>query len=134
MAVFLKPFSLLDRIVDSSSDSVIKAYEDRITTLEKEKLVMAEKMQKQHKPQRSFDEMFELAIAFLGNPQKLWHSERLEDKRTALKLTFEDRLVYQRNRGFRTPKTSIVFKVLQDICGSKKLLAETEGFEPSMEL
>ncbi|MCK5285456.1 MAG: recombinase, partial [Alphaproteobacteria bacterium] len=71
MAVFLKPFSLLDRIVDSSSDSVIKAYEDRITTLEKEKLVMAEKMQKQHKPQRSFDEMFELAIAFLGNPQKL---------------------------------------------------------------
>ncbi|MCK4945289.1 MAG: recombinase zinc beta ribbon domain-containing protein, partial [Alphaproteobacteria bacterium] len=63
---------LLDRIVDSSSESVIKAYEDRITALEKEKLVMAEKMQKRHKPQRSFDEMFELAIAFLGNPQKLW--------------------------------------------------------------
>ena len=91
-------------------------------------------MQKRHKPQRSFDEMFELAITFLGNPQKLWHSERLEDKRTALKLTFEDRLVYQRNIGFRTPKTSIVFKALQDICGGKKLMADREGFEPSISL
>ena len=124
--------NLLDRIVDSSSDSVVRAYEQRITALEREKLVMAEKLQKQHKPQRSFDQMFELAIAFLSNPCKLWDSEHLEDKRTALKLTFEDRLIYQRNKGVRTPKTSIVFRALNGICAGKKVMAVTVGFEPTL--
>ena len=63
-------------------------------------------------PQRSFEELFELALGFLSNPWKLWQSEHLEDKRTVLKLAFEDRLTYCRKSGLRTPKTSLPFNML----------------------
>ena len=104
---------LVDRIVDSGSETAIKAYEARIAKLEKEKLLAAERLETGTEPARSFDEMFELALAFLANPSKLWASERLEDKRTVLKLTFAERLAYRRNSGFRTPKPALPFKALK---------------------
>ncbi len=120
---------LLDRIVDTSSVSVITAYERRIEALEKEKLIMAEKLTQSGKAERPFKEMFELAITFLSNPQKLWHSERLEDKRTVLKLIFADRLAYSRKRGFRTPKTTLPFKVLGGVLGDDNGMVRSGRFE-----
>lgn len=103
---------LVDRIVDSASATAITAYETRIAKLEREKLIATEKLSRGPGSQRAFGEMFELALAFLANPWKLWSSERLDDKRTVLKLTFADRLPYHREKGFRTPKTTIPFKAL----------------------
>ena len=45
---------------------------------------------------------------------KLWASERLEDKRTALKLIFADKLPYERKAGFRTANYTLFFNVLED--------------------
>jgi len=56
--------------------------------------------------------MFEHAMQFLSNPRKLWGSERLEDKKTVLKLVFDERLPYHRETGFRTPKTTIPISAL----------------------
>ena len=106
---------LVDRIVDSNSQTAIKAYEARIAKLEKAKHLAAERLDVGTRPTRSFDEMFELALAFLANHSKLWTSECLEDKRTVLKLTFAERLAYSRNNGFRTPKTALPFKMLEDV-------------------
>ncbi|MEW7986881.1 MAG: recombinase family protein, partial [Candidatus Thiodiazotropha sp.] len=125
---------LLDRIVDAESPTVIAAYEKRINKLEQDKLVIAEKTATTGKPVRGFDGSFRTALDFLANPWKLWNSDRLEDKRAVLKLTFADRLGYVRNEGFRTAKTTLPFKVLGDISGPKMKMAEREGFEPSMEL
>ena len=71
--------------------------------------------------------MFELALQFLSNPYRLWASDRLEDKRLALKLTFGERVTYIRNCGFRTPVLSSVFKALEDLTMGKKDMAELEG-------
>ncbi|MGH1479473.1 MAG: hypothetical protein ACRBM6_12280 [Geminicoccales bacterium] len=62
---------LLDRIVDASNTSVIAAYEARIGKLEREKLVIPEKLDNYAKPRHSFEELFELAFDFLRNPWKL---------------------------------------------------------------
>ncbi len=113
----------LDRIVDTDTPSVISRYESRIAKLEKEKLLMKENLASCGKPQRPFEEMFEHAMAFLQNPQKLWASERLEDKRAVLKLTFSSRLAYCRNQGFRTPQTALPFKALGAIQGGEMELA-----------
>jgi len=118
---------MLDRIVDASSASVVTAYEKRIAKLEKEKLLMAEKGVKSREPLRPFDELFELAMTFLSSPYKLWDSTRLEDKRTVLKLTFAKRLVYCRNEGFRTPKTTLPFKALGVFCNGGKAMAHPRG-------
>ncbi len=51
-------------------------------------------------------------MSFLASPWKLWGSDRIEDKRTVLKLAFSERLAYERGKGFRTPKTTMPFNML----------------------
>ena len=69
-------------------------------------------------------------MEFLAKPHKIWSSERFEDKRTVLKLTFSDRLAYVQNEGFRTAKTTLPFKVLEGFSGGKNTMARPRGFEP----
>ncbi len=121
---------LLDRVVASDSPSVIRAYENRIKDMEVQKMELREKMASCGKPLRHYDEIFRTAMEFLAKPHKLRHSERLEDKRAVLKLTFSDRLAYVRNEGFRTAKTTLPFKVLADFSGGKNTMARPRGFEP----
>lgn len=121
---------LLDRIVVADSPSVIRAYENRIKDLEVQKMELKEKIASCGKPVRGFDETFRTAMEFLAKPHKLWCSERLEDKRSVLKLAFSDRLAYVRNEGFRTAKTTLPFNVLADFSRGKNTMARPRGFEP----
>ena len=91
-----------------------------------------EKLSRQPGPQRPFEEMFELACEFLSSPWNIWENGALTAKRTVLKLAFAERPAYLRNQGFRTPKTTLPFKLLGDIHMGKCELAEREGFEPSV--
>lgn len=93
----------LDRIVEASSQSVIARYEQRITELERESLVLAEKLDAKAAPRKRFAEVFELALAAISNPCSVWESGSLARRHTLLKAAFEDRLTYCRNEGFRTP-------------------------------
>lgn len=115
---------LLDRIVDAGSDAVIRAYEKRISKMEREALVLREKAENAGRPKKSFEELFELAIRFLGNPRKLWETGDLNQRRLALKLTFGERLRYCLKSGFRTPKTAFPFKLLEGLSASFKEMAE----------
>lgn len=63
---------------------------------------------------RPFGEMFKLTLLFLANPHKIWKEGRLEHKRAVLKLTFADRLTYDRETGFQTPEFSSIFRMLGD--------------------
>lgn len=122
----------LDRIVDASNPTVFERIQERIAKLEKEKLILEEKQEAEGQPIRPFDEMFELSMRFLSNPWNIWRNGRLEHKRTVLKLTFEERLQYDRNQGFQTPKTTIVFKALEGLRTGKFRLSE--GEEPGSNL
>ena len=122
--------SLLDRIVEASSQSVIARYEQRITELERERLIMAERLQTKARPRKTFAEMFELTLGVLSSPCNSWMNGSLAKRHAILKMTFEDRLTYCRNGGFRTPKTSIVFRALDRFSGAKAVMAEGGGFEP----
>lgn len=116
--------NLLDRIVDTENPRVITAYEKRLSKLETDKLVLAEKQQNGVKPAHSFDDLFELATNFLANPWKLWESGQLTLKRTVLRLAFSERIAYCRNEGLRTPKTTLPFKVLEGLHRGKCEMAE----------
>ncbi|MEM1051945.1 MAG: recombinase, partial [Pseudomonadota bacterium] len=63
--------------------------------------------------------MFERAMLFLANPQKARGNGSFADKRTVLKLAFLDNLAFTRGKDFQAPKTSIPFKVLEDISNAK---------------
>ncbi|KAB2877740.1 MAG: hypothetical protein F9K38_12185 [Pseudorhodoplanes sp.] len=93
---------LLHRVVEAGSDAVIKVYEKRIATLERQALVLREKSEKTARPKQPFDELFELAVQFLANPSKLWASGKMEHRNLVLRLTFAERLCYCAESGFRT--------------------------------
>ena len=74
------------------------------------------------------DEVF---VKIKGHTHYIRHSPCLSERRCALDLAFSDRLTYCRKQGFRTPKTSIVFRALEDIGTGNFKMAEGMGFEPT---
>ena len=120
---------LLTRILDTSVPSVIGAYEEKVQKLESDKLLIKERLATEGRPVSSFDDTLRTALAFLANPCNLWSSERLEDRRAVLKLTFAERLRYKRNEGFRTPDLALPFKVLAGFLPGKNEMARPERFE-----
>lgn len=118
---------LVDRIVNSVSTTAIAAYETRIAKPERAKLIAPEKLSRRPGSQRALGEMFELAMAFLSNPWKPWASERLDDKRTALKLVFQSRLEYHREQRVRTAKTTLSFNTLGGMTMHESEMARPKG-------
>ena len=123
---------LIARTLDSSNARVIAAYEKRIDELERKKLVLAENAAKMARPRANLTEMIEPSLVFLANPHKIWASGRFELKRMVLKLTFSEPLLYCRETGYRTPKTTLPFKVLSDFCTSKSRMVPPVGIEPTL--
>ena len=126
--------ALLDRIVDASSPRVIAAYETKIDALEKDKLLTRERLANAGKPQHPFGEMFQLACDFLSSHWKIFENGDSPLRRTFLRLVYAERLTYCRNEGLPTPKTTIPFKALAAFDGEGGVMAEREGFEPSIRL
>jgi hypothetical protein len=67
---------LLERVLDASVPSVIGAYEQRIAQLEKEKIVIREKVETVGRPKGNHDRALRTALSFLSSPWNLWTSER----------------------------------------------------------
>ena len=122
---------LLDRIVETESDSVVKAYENRIRDLESEKLILNEKVENCGREASDYASSFRTAMSFLGSPWNLWVSDRLEDKHAVIKLAFSEQLSWKRGEGLRTPEIALPFKALQGFSASKEELARPAGFEPA---
>ncbi len=119
----------LERIVETDSASVIGAYEKKLAAIESEKLLIAEKLATKRTPQRSFEEMFELAMQFLASPWDLWASGHYQLRRIVLRLAFFDRVSYSRENGFSNVKLSIPFNTLRSIEGMKPDMARPKRFE-----
>lgn len=121
---------LLERIIETDVPSVIAAYEQRISKLEGQKAVLKEKSAEMGRPAHTFEDTLRTALNFLANPWNLWKSEKLEDRRTVLKLVFVDPLIYSRQSGLRTDNLSLPFKVLSSFSGQEKEMVHPERFEP----
>ncbi|MEX2615249.1 MAG: type IV secretory system conjugative DNA transfer family protein [Alphaproteobacteria bacterium] len=91
--------------------------------------LLQEKLSGQPTPRRTYDGILEHTLEFLANPCKLWHSERFEHKRTVLRLAFAERLAYCRNKGYRTPETTLPFKVLGGLCNPINEMVPQERLE-----
>ena len=107
--------SLLDRVVNASVPSVIKAYEQRIVELERSKAVLEETDRRPLPMRGAFDELFGRAMQFLSSPLQLWDEGTFAHKQMVLRLTFGARLEYCPIQGLRTAKSSLPFNALKEI-------------------
>ena len=124
-----KTDQLMDRILSADSETLITAYEQKIRNLEEQKAALTEKITQCGRPLADFDTIYRTALTFLGNPQKLWASNRLEDKRIVPKLAFSTPLTYARNEGYRTAETTLPFKVLEEFRNQRSGMVRLAGLE-----
>lgn len=117
---------LVNCILNASSQRVISAYESRIEELERKKLLAQERAAKAPRVEGRMGELFEHALFVLTNPLKAWKTGCFELQRPLLRMAFEGHLVYCRENGFRTPKTTLPFKVLESFCGQKSGMVPLE--------
>ena len=121
----------MDRIMQADRPSLIAAYEDRLHKLEEEKLLLLERARRNCKPQRTFEQTYRTAFAFLANPWKLWNSDRMEHKRMVPRLVFGGKVPYSRIEGYRTALLTLPFKALAGLGSSDGCLVEPMGVEPT---
>lgn len=62
---------LMDRLVETDSDSMVKAYETRIKKLETDRAVLVEKSGQSLRPMRSFDAALRTSLDFIAKPHRL---------------------------------------------------------------
>ncbi len=123
----------LDRLVDSTNAGTIRAYENKINQLERNKLVASEKLEKSLTPKATAQGMLELSMRFLANPCKIWESGNITLQKMVLRLAFAAPLPYHRNEGYRTPKTTLPFSMLGGFQTSKCKMVPPAGIEPALQ-
>ena len=106
---------LLSRVLEASNMTVVRAYEDKIAKLERDKAIMGERLRAQAPNPKASAENLELCLRFLTNPWKLWQTGHIKARRLVLKLAFQGPLAYDRNKGPRTPDLSFPFRMLDGI-------------------
>ncbi len=122
--------TFLDRLADASSTTA-KAYERRIDKLEFEKVSVSERLENLGKSKHPKKQLLEPCLRFLSNPWKLWDSGDIHLQRLLLRLVFREPLVYCRNEGYRTAKTTMPFNMLGAFSGGDCLMVPPAGLEPA---
>ncbi|MEQ3634426.1 recombinase family protein [Thalassolituus sp.] len=122
---------VIDMMIDANSEMVKQNLTKRLAQLEKDKLILEEKLATVTKPRRPLESIARTSLDFLESPHKIWASERLEDKRAVLKLAFTKPWAYHRIEGARTPDFSLPFKALEEISGANNQMVPKERLELS---
>ncbi len=122
--------TLLDRIMEGKSETLVASYERRVEKLEHKKLNLNEKLGAKSKPRQRPSQEFEPALNFLKNPINLWRSDDLARKQAVMKILFSERPGYKKKIGVRTPIYTCPVNALAAIAGGKSGMARPRGFEP----
>lgn len=107
--------TIVDRLVESDSQTLINAYEKRIKELEIHRAETQDKIANCGRPVIGFERMYRTAMGFLSDPYKLWENNDLASRRAVLKLAFAEDLVYSRDGSYRTANLALPFKFFNDL-------------------
>mgnify|MGYP002784481387 CR=1 FL=1 len=119
--------TLLDRIMEGKSETLIASYERRVEKLEREKLLLNEKLGAHAKPRQRPSQEFEPALSFLKNPMNLWRSDDLARKQAVMKMLFAARPGYKKKIGVRTPIYACPVNALTAMSDGKSRMARPKG-------
>lgn len=125
-----KAEKLLELILESGESVLVTTYKNKLRDLENQKAVLGDKIKHCGTTMPDFDQTFRTSLEFFANPHKLWASHRLEDKRKALELVFDQKLPYDRKAGFRTTPYSLPFGILGELEQGRYELVGPQGLEP----
>ncbi|TAY77280.1 hypothetical protein ELH84_09495 [Rhizobium ruizarguesonis] len=122
--------TLLERIIETGSNTVIKAYEGKIEKLERQKLLLEEKVDRISPPTRRLEDIIEPALALLSSPWNMYDNGSLPFKMAVLRLVFAQPIRYSLKCGYRTANTTTPFKMLANISTINREMVRPRGVEP----
>ena len=96
----------ITRADEANSASVVSAYETRIEKLERDKIVLQERLAKSIPPKGRLEDCIELSLKFLSNPWNIWKNGDFALRQTVLRLAFSEPLRYSLNGVYGTPEFS----------------------------
>lgn len=118
---------LIDRIMNSTSERVIVAYEKEVDLLETQKRDLENRAAQPLEPPQPFETAFQSAMHFLTMPWKLWESGEFAKQRLLLKLALPKALPYHPENGFSNPNFSLPFKVLGSMNMQNEVVVPPHG-------
>ena len=106
-------------------------YETRIDRLERDRIVLQEKIDNAVPEKGRLEDCMELALRFLSSPWNIYKNGDYALRQTVLRLAFAKPLRYNQNGVYGTPEFSFPFKYLEGISGSKSEMVLLERIELS---
>lgn len=105
-----------EKYKNTSNSIFIQKLEEQVNELEVEKQrIKAELENSTNTEIMPFDEAFTYVEEFLKNPLKLWQQSDIFMKRQIYKLTFEEKLSYDKQNKFSEPKLTPIFKLIHNV-------------------
>ena len=120
----------LDRIAVADSDILMTSYERQIKTLEEQRLVLQERIEKCGAFDRAVDKTARTAFQFFAKPYERWVCGDIRVRRLVLKTTFARPLAYDRKEGYRTAALSLPFSLFREFSDTKSEVVPMRGLEP----
>ena len=116
--------------MQTTSDSMRLRYERDYETREKEKAALSAELDASINEPMSFEEALPMVLDVVKRPLEIWRTGDLILKQGVLNFCFGEKLSYNRDGKFGTPKMSNIYTALKDFSGSECYMVAEEGFEP----
>ncbi len=114
-----------------ASAILITSNKRQIKTLEEQRLVLQERIQKCGEFDSTVTETARTAFQFFAKPYQRWVSGDISVKRLVLKTTFARPLTYDRKEGYRTKALSLPFSLFREFSDTESEVVPRKGLEPS---
>lgn len=112
--------NLINRVAKTGSDTIAETFENRINDLEKEKIIVLEKIKlgEDHDLTRA-GKMFDQVIKDYGNLSNQWQNTDTQGKSMLFNRVFTGRLVWDHKTGYRTAPFSLMYQQKSTLSGAK---------------
>ncbi len=120
-----------DKLIATSSPTVLAALETKIENLEVEKRELAVDIKHGEDHQIDFGTALAKVMQFMANPHDAWVDGNLEQKKLVQRLVFARPVTIDPKDGVGAAELSLPFKLLKDISSGKNELVEAAGIEPA---
>ena len=104
---------LLDRIVEATNASVVSAYETRTDKLERDRIVLQEKIENAVPEKGRLEDCMELAMRFLLSSWNIYKNSDYALRQTVLRLAFAKPLRYRLNGVYGTPEFFLPIQIFR---------------------
>lgn len=120
---------MLSRVTKTENQSLIKIYEDKITSAQRKKVKLQNSKTISKRTKEEFRTALDEVMGCVKSPYNTWLNGGFNDKRLVLLLVFVEPIVYSVENGFRTTNPSHILRLFEDFVFTNS--QDVEDFAPS---